>query len=101
MNLSDNELWNVYLPPFKAAVDAASRAGAGCFVKRHSGNGQHAAFRIAPDCRQLCHVAEMIGALDVLLDERICIHYAAPSTSLEQLLPYGIEIARGHVEFVL
>lgn len=44
---------------------------------------------------------EMIGALDVLLDERTCIHYAAPSTSFEQLLPYGIEIARGHVEFVL
>lgn len=43
----------------------------------------------------------MIGALDVLLDERICIHYAALLTSLEQLLPYGIEIARGHVEFVL
>jgi beta-glucosidase len=40
VNLSDNELWNVYLPPFKAAVDA----GAGNIMSAYMGlNGVPAA----------------------------------------------------------
>lgn len=40
VNLSDNELWNVYLPPFKAAVDA----GAGNVMSAYMGlNGVPAA----------------------------------------------------------
>jgi beta-glucosidase len=33
VNLSDNELWNVYLPPFKAAIDA----GAGSIMSAYMG----------------------------------------------------------------
>src|SRR2546430_12204819 len=40
VNLSDSELWNVYLPPFKAAIDA----GAGNIMSAYMGlNGVPAA----------------------------------------------------------